>query len=79
MNCGNCNVTNRCVNDGDRIGTAKYLPCHRDSFYDPKHNFCDRENGRVVANECYFCGKSICKNTAECNHPEKNKERAEIK
>ena len=72
MKCSDCKVINRCVNDGDRIGAAKYVPCRRDSFYDPKHSFCDRENARVVAYECYSCLKNICKNTYECKSSRKD-------
>jgi hypothetical protein len=69
MNCKECAVTFRCVNDGDRGGAAKYYPCSRDTFYDAKHSFCDRENAGVVAHVCYGCRKCVCKNTDECNSP----------
>ena len=72
MKCSECKVTDRCVNDGDRTGAAKYLPCRRDSFYDPNHNFCDRDNSRVVADECYFCRKCVCKNTDVCGNSRKD-------
>ncbi len=71
MNCKECKVTNRCVNDGDRIGTAKYVPCFRDSFYDSKYGFCDRENATIVVDECFFCIKCVCKKTNECRNPRK--------
>jgi hypothetical protein len=74
IDCGNCPVTNRCVNDGDRAGTAKYVPCGRESFYDGKNNFCARDNGGIVANECYYCRKSVCKNSGKCFSPCKEKE-----
>ena len=66
MTCKDCTVTFRCVNDGDRSGSAKYYPCYRDTFYDAKHSFCDRDNCCVVGDECYSCRKSACKNTGIC-------------
>ena len=73
MTCEECKVTMRCVNDGDRIGTAKWVPCGRDTFYDAKHSFCDRENGSVVGDVCYGCRKSVCKNTDDCHSPRRER------
>ena len=62
MNCSDCPVTNRCINDGDSPGLAKNAPpCERESFYDPENNYCDRENMKVFG--CYTCPKNICKNS----------------
>ena len=74
MTCKECGVTKRCVNDGDRVGTAKYVPCPRDTFFDSKYIFCDRDNTGVVVNECYFCSKSLCKNSAMCRNTQREME-----
>ncbi len=71
MTCDKCKVIKRCINDGDRFGAAKWVPCSRDSFYDPTHNFCDRENCKAFS--CYQCLKSICKTTDACQHESLNK------
>ncbi|GHU94377.1 hypothetical protein FACS1894208_05340 [Clostridia bacterium] len=71
--CGHCTVTNRCVDDGDKIGMAKYLPSRRESFYDSANNFCDRDNSGIVTNECLYCRKSICKYSGACLSPYKEK------
>jgi hypothetical protein len=66
MMCHECGVTDRCLNDGDRIAAGIHVPCRRGSFFDAGNNFCDRENCRVVGNECRLCPKCVCKGSASC-------------